>query len=388
MKDLYNQRGVSSGKEDVHFAIKKLDKGLFPKAFCKVMPDLVAHDENYCNVMHADGTGTKTSLAYIYWKETADLSVWEGIAQDAIVMNLDDMMCVGAVNNFLMSNTIGRNKFRIPRDVIATLINGMQSFFEMLSSHGVKVHNTGGETADVGDLVQTLIFDATAFCRMPRKEVITNEKIGPNSVIVGLSSFGQATYETRYNGGMGSNGLTSARHDSFAKVYATKYPESFDAQVPNELVYSGKHLLTEPIESLGINVGQLILSPTRTYLPIMKQVFDQHRNNIHGMIHCTGGGQTKCLKFVEGLHIIKNNLFPLPLSFQLIQEASQTEWKEMYKVFNMGHRLEIYTDEQTAQSIIEIAQSFKVEAQIIGHCEAADKNKLTIKSPYGEFIYQ
>ncbi|MEL6132377.1 MAG: AIR synthase related protein [Bacteroidota bacterium] len=379
MSSNYAKRGVSADKEDVHYAIRNLDKGLYPRAFCKILPDRVGGDEAYANIMHADGAGTKSSLAYIYWKETGDLSVWRGIAQDAIVMNLDDMLCAGATDSFLFSNTIGRNPFYVSRDVLAEILEGMESFFDMLRSHGIQAENTGGETADVADLVRTLIHDATAFARLPRKHVITNEDIQPGDVIVGLASFGQTTYEDQYNGGMGSNGLTNARHDVLQKEYATQYPESFSPKVPQELVYAGKHKLTDPLEGTPINVGQALLSPTRTYLPLMKKVLDQHRDKIHGLIHCTGGGQTKCLKFVEHLHIVKDQLFDTPPLFRLIQDASQASWKEMYQVFNMGHRLEIYTDPETAQHIIDAAASFQIEAQIIGKCMADEKNKLTIE---------
>lgn len=379
MSDNYAKRGVSAGKEDVHFAIQNLDKGLYPKAFCKVLPDRVAGDPDYCNIMHADGAGTKASLAYLYWKETGDLSVWKGIAQDGIVMNLDDMLCVGATDRFLFSNTIGRNSFHISREVLAEILNGMESFFEMLRSYGIEAENTGGETADVGDLVRTLIFDATAFARMPRNRVITNEKIAPGDVIVGLSSSGKAVYEEEYNSGIGSNGLTNARHDVLSKIYTQKYPESYDgANVPAELAYAGPHLLTETREDMPLPVGKMLLSPTRTYLPIMKKVLGEHFDQINGLIHCTGGGQTKCLKFVEGIHVIKDNLFDTPPLFRLIQAASGATWQEMYKVFNMGHRLEIYTNPETAKAVIETAAEFGVEGKIIGKCEAAAQNRLTL----------
>ncbi|MEO0641650.1 MAG: AIR synthase related protein [Bacteroidota bacterium] len=379
MSSNYAKRGVSADKEDVHYAIRNLDKGLYPKAFCKILPDRVGGDEAYANIMHADGAGTKSSLAYIYWKETGDLSVWRGIAQDAIVMNLDDMLCAGATESFLFSNTIGRNPFYVSRDVLAEVLEGMESFFDMLREHGIQAENTGGETADVADLVRTLIHDATAFARLPRKHIITNEDIQPGDIILGLASFGQTTYEDRYNAGMGSNGLTNARHDVLHKIYAEKYPESFSPKVPQDLVYSGKHELTDALEGTPINVGQALLSPTRTYLPLMKNVLDPYRDKIHGLIHCTGGGQTKVMKFVENLHIVKDNLFDTPPLFQLIQQSSQASWKEMYQVFNMGHRLEIYTDEETAKAIIDMAVTYQIEAQIIGRCLEAPKNKLTIE---------
>jgi len=379
MSSNYAKRGVSADKEDVHYAIRNLDKGLYPKAFCKILPDRVGGDEAYANIMHADGAGTKSSLAYIYWKETGDLSVWRGIAQDAIVMNLDDMLCAGATESFLFSNTIGRNPFYVSRDVLAEVLEGMESFFDMLREHGIQAENTGGETADVADLVRTLIHDATAFARLPRKHIITNEDIQPGDIILGLASFGQTTYEDSYNAGMGSNGLTNARHDVLHKIYAEKYPESFSPKVPQDLVYSGKHELTDALEGTPINVGQALLSPTRTYLPLMKNVLDPYRDKIHGLIHCTGGGQTKVMKFVENLHIVKDNLFDTPPLFQLIQQSSQASWKEMYQVFNMGHRLEIYTDEETAKAIIDMAGTYQIEAQIIGRCLEAPKNKLTIE---------
>ncbi len=388
MSDNYAKRGVSAGKEDVHFAIQNLDPGLYPKAFCKVLPDRVAGDPDYCNIMHADGAGTKASLAYLYWKETGDLSVWKGIAQDGIVMNLDDMLCVGATDRFLFSNTIGRNSFHISREVLAEILNGMETFFEMLRSYGIEAENTGGETADVGDLVRTLIFDATAFARMPRNRVITNEKIAPGDVIVGLSSSGKAVYEEEYNSGIGSNGLTNARHDVLSKIYTRKYPESYDgANVPAELAYAGPHLLTETREDMPLPVGKMLLSPTRTYLPIMKKVLGEHFDQINGLIHCTGGGQTKCLKFVEGIHVIKDNLFDTPPLFRLIQAASGATWQEMYKVFNMGHRLEIYTNPETAQAVIETAAEFGVEGKIIGKCESAAQNRLTLIGEE-ELVYQ
>ncbi len=387
MSENYAKRGVSAGKEDVHFAIKQLGKGLYPNAFCKILPDLVAGDPAYCNIMHADGTGTKSSLAYIYWKETGDLSVWRALAQDALVMNTDDMLCVGAVDSFLFSNTIGRNKFKIPREVLAEILGGMEDVFGMLNEHGVAAQNTGGETADVGDLVRTLIFDATAFARLPRKRIIPNDRIGPGSVIVGLSSSGQANYETAYNSGIGSNGLTNGRHDVLSHEYVEKYPESFDSAVPEDLVYAGPHKLTDVHPELGIPIGKLLLSPTRTYLPIAKKIFDTHFDQIHGMIHCTGGGQTKVMKFVENLHVIKDNLFEVPPIFDMIQKASNASWEEMYQVFNMGHRLEVYTDAKTAEAIIDISESFGVAAQIVGRCEAAKQNRLTLKGPDGQLVY-
>ncbi len=383
----YNKRGVSASKEDVHQAIKKIDKGLFPKAFCKISPDILAGDPTYCNIMHADGAGTKSSLAYIYWKETGDLSVWKGIAQDAIVMNVDDLLCVGATSNILLSSTIGRNKNLIPGEVIAAIINGTEEILEQLRNNGIEIYSTGGETADVGDLVRTIIVDSTVCCRMPREEIICNSRISPGDVIIGLSSYGQATYETEYNGGMGSNGLTSARHDVFSKYLASKYPESFDPMVPEELVYSGNYSLTQEIENLGIDVGKLVLSPTRTYAPVIKEILKHHRSMIHGMIHCSGGGQTKILNFVDNLHIIKDQLFDVPPLFRIIQEQSGTPWSEMYKVFNMGHRMELYTDPSIADDIIKISGLFNIDAKIIGRCEPSEKAKLTIRSGFGEFFY-
>ncbi len=383
----YNKRGVSASKEDVHQAIKKIDKGLFPKAFCKISPDILAGDPAYCNIMHADGAGTKSSLAYIYWKETGDLSVWKGIAQDAIVMNVDDLLCVGATSNILLSSTIGRNKNLIPGEVIAAIINGTEEILEQLRNNGIEIYSTGGETADVGDLVRTIIVDSTVCSRMPREEIICNSRISPGDVIIGLSSYGQATYETEYNGGMGSNGLTSARHDVFSKYLASKYPESFDPMVPEELVYSGNYSLTQEIENLGIDAGKLVLSPTRTYAPVIKEILKHHRSMIHGMIHCSGGGQTKILNFVENLHIIKDQLFDVPPLFRIIQEQSGTPWSEMYKVFNMGHRMELYTDPSIADDIIKISGLFNIDAKIIGRCEPSEKAKLTIRSGFGEFFY-
>lgn len=379
MSSNYAKRGVSADKEDVHYAIRNLSKGLYPTAFCKVMPDMVAGDEAYCNIMHADGAGTKSSLAYLYWKETGDISVWQGIAQDAIVMNLDDMLCVGATDHFLVSNTIGRNPFFITREVLSEMLNGMEDFFAMLRQFDVKVENTGGETADVADLVRTMIFDATAFTRMPRSKVITNADIQAGDVIVGLASFGRATYEPTYNSGIGSNGLTNARHDVLGDDYAARYPETYSPHVPEDLVYQGRCKLTSKLSGTPLDVGQGLLSPTRTYLPLMKQVFKKHRAAIHGLIHCTGGGQTKCLKFVDNLHIIKDNLFPTPPIFELIQHNSGAAWKEMYQVFNMGHRLEIYTDQGTAEEICREAEAFKIEAQIIGRCEAHPGKQLTLE---------
>ena len=393
----YNLRGVSASKEDVHNAIKKLDKGLFKNAFCKIVPDHLSGSKSHCVVMHADGAGTKSSLAYIYWKETGDLSVWKGIAQDALVMNVDDLLCVGAVDNILVSTTIGRNKKLVPGEVISALIDGVEEFLATMRSYGIKIHSTGGETADVGDVVKTIIVDSTVTCRMKRNEVV-DEKIKAGDVIVGFASFGKAKYETEYNGGMGSNGLTSARHDVFSKIYAEKYPESFDGAIPKEVVYSGTKKLTDPTEVPGVNAGKLVLAPTRTYAPvinaILKKVLPQkggaRGGPINGIIHCSGGGQTKVLKFVNGVHIIKDCLFPTPPLFKLIQQESKTDWQEMYQVFNMGHRMEIYTDAKSAEKIISISRSFGVDAQIIGRVEksADKKNKLTIKSTHGEFIYQ
>ena len=384
----YNLRGVSASKEDVHNAIKNIDKGLFPQAFCKIIPDYLTNDENYCIIMHADGAGTKSSLAYMYWKETGDISVWKGIAQDALIMNIDDLLCVGATDNILLSSTIGRNKNLIPADVISAIINGTEELIAELKKHGVTIHSTGGETADVGDLVRTIIVDSTVTARMKRADVIDNANIQAGDVIVGLASFGQASYETEYNGGMGSNGLTSARHDVFAKYLATKYPESFDAAVPNELVYSGQTKLTDAVKNSPIDAGKLVLSPTRTYAPVIKKLLSKYNSNqIHGMVHCSGGAQTKVLHFVENLHVIKDNLFPVPPLFQLIQENSKTDWKEMYQVFNCGHRMEIYVPAEIAQDIIEISKSFNIDAQIVGRVEASDNKKLTIVSEYGTFEY-
>ncbi len=384
----YAQRGVSASKEEVHQAIKNIDKGLFPKAFCKIVPDYLTNDPNYCLIMHADGAGTKSSLAYLYWKETGDLSVWKGIAQDALIMNIDDLLCVGATDNILLSSTIGRNKNRIPGEVIAAIIEGTETLIAELKKHGVTIHSTGGETADVGDLVRTIIVDSTVTARMKRADVIDNANIVAGDVIVGMASFGQANYETQYNGGMGSNGLTSARHDVFSKYLAEKYPESFDSEVPNELVYSGQIQLTDAVLNLPIDAGKLVLSPTRTYAPIVKKILEKYSpKTIHGMVHCSGGGQTKILHFVDNLHILKDNLFPVPPLFQLIQEQSKTDWKEMYQVFNCGHRLEWYVPETIAQDLIAISESFGVPAQIIGRVAASATKKLTITSEYGTFEY-
>jgi phosphoribosylformylglycinamidine cyclo-ligase len=383
----YNLRGVSAGKEEVHNAIKSVDKGLFPKAFCKIVPDYLTGDEDYCVVMHADGAGTKSALAYMYWKTTGDLSVWKGIAQDALIMNIDDLLCVGATENILLSSTIGRNKHLITGDVISTIINGTEELLAELRDQGIGIHSTGGETADVGDLVRTIIVDSTVVCRMKRSDVISNHHIQPGDVIVGLASFGQATYEKEYNGGMGSNGLTSARHDVFEKALAKAFPESFDAAVPKELVYSGTKSLTDQVEGSPLNAGKLVLSPTRTYAPVIKQLLDKHRKDVHGMVHCSGGAQTKVLHFVDDVHIIKDNLFPIPPLFSLIQQESGTSWEEMYKVFNMGHRMEIYVSPEVADSIIALSKSFNIDAQIVGRVEAATTKKLTIQSPFGTFEY-
>ena len=383
----YDLRGVSASKEDVHNAIKNVDKGLYPKAFCKIIPDYLGGDDEYCNIMHADGAGTKSSLAYVYWRETGDMSVWKGIAQDALIMNIDDLLCVGATDNILLSSTIGRNKHLIPGDVIAAIINGTEELLAELKEMGVTIHSTGGETADVGDLVRTIIVDSTVTCRMKRADVINNANIRGGDVIVGLSSCGTATYEKGYNGGMGSNGLTSARHDVFAKYLADKYPESYDAAVPTELVYSGNVALTDSVEGAPINAGQLVLSATRTYAPVIKKILDEMRPKIHGMVHCSGGAQTKIMHFVTDKHVIKDNLFPIPPLFRLIQEQSGTDWKEMYKVFNMGHRMEIYLAPEDAERVIEISKSFNIDAQIVGRVEDATQNSLTIISPYGTFEY-
>lgn len=384
----YNLRGVSASKEDVHNAIKNIDKGIFPKAFCKIIPDILGGDPEYCNIMHADGAGTKSSLAYMYWKETGDLGVWRGIAQDALIMNIDDLLCVGATDNILVSSTIGRNKLLVPGEVISAIINGTEELLAELRDLGVNAYSTGGETADVGDLVRTIIVDSTVTCRMKRKDVISNGNIRPGDVIVGLSSYGQASYEKSYNGGMGSNGLTSARHDVFGKYLATKYPESYDNAVPDELVYSGTLKLTDKIAELGIDAGKLVLSPTRTYAPVIKKLLDEMRSQIHGMIHCSGGAQTKIMHFVEKMRVVKNNLFPVPPLFNIIQEQSGTDWHEMYKVFNMGHRMEIYVDSSNAQKVIEISHSFGIDAQIVGYTEASDRNELIIESDKGRFEYR
>ncbi len=383
----YMQRGVSASKEDVHNAIKNIDKGLFPKAFCKIIPDFLTNDDDYCIVMHADGAGTKSSLAFAYWKETGDISVWKGIAQDALIMNIDDLLCVGAVDKILLSSTIGRNKNLITGEVLAAIINGTEELLEDLRAQGIGIYSTGGETADVGDLVRTIIVDSTVTCRMKREDVIDNANINVGDVIIGLSSFGQATYEKEYNGGMGSNGLTSARHDVFNKSVAEKYPQTYDNAVPNELVYSGTYSLTDKVEGVELDAGKMVLSPTRTYAPIIKQILDKHRSEIHGMVHCSGGAQTKILHFVDDLQIVKDNLFDVPPLFKMIQEQSKTDWKEMYKVFNMGHRMELYVPQNIAENIIAISKSFNVDAQIVGRVEAQGKKQLTIKSKYGEFVY-
>ena len=383
----YMQRGVSASKEDVHNAIKNIDKGIFPQAFCKIIPDILGGDPDYCNIMHADGAGTKSSLAYLYWKETGDLSVWKGIAQDALIMNIDDLLCVGAVDNILVSSTIGRNKLLIPGEVISAIINGTDELLAELREMGVGVYATGGETADVGDLVRTIIVDSTVTCRMKRSDVIDNAQIRPGDVIVGLASYGQATYEKEYNGGMGSNGLTSARHDVFAKYLAQKYPESFDAGVPDELIYSGGLRLTDEVSGSPLNAGKLVLSPTRTYAPVVKQLLDQLRSKIHGMVHCSGGAQTKILHFVNDVRVIKDNLFPVPPLFKTIQEQSGTDWGEMYKVFNIGHRLEVYLSPEDAETVIDISKSFRIDAQIVGRVEESDKKELIIRSEFGEFRY-
>ena len=384
----YMQRGVSASKEDVHNAIKNIDKGVFPKAFCKIIPDILGGDPEYCNIMHADGAGTKSSLAYLYWKETGDLSVWKGIAQDALIMNIDDLLCVGAVDNILVSSTIGRNKLLVPGEVISAIINGTDELLAELREMGVGVYATGGETADVGDLVRTIIVDSTVTCRMKRSDVIDNANIRPGDVIVGLASFGQATYEKEYNGGMGSNGLTSARHDVFSKYLAEKYPESYDKAVPEELVYSGNLKLTDKVEGSPVDAGKLVLSPTRTYAPVVKKLLDALRPQIHGMVHCSGGAQTKILHFVDDdVCVVKDNLFPVPPLFKTIQEQSGTDWSEMYKVFNMGHRLEVYLPEEFASQVIEISRSFNIDAQIVGRVESSAKKRLIIRSEFGEFEY-
>ena len=386
-KQRYMMRGVSAMKEDVHNAIKNIDKGLFPQAFCKIIPDILGGDPEYCNIMHADGAGTKSSLAYIYWKEAGDLSVWKGIAQDALIMNTDDLLCVGAVDNILVSSTIGRNKMLVPGEVISAIINGTDELLARMREMGVGIYATGGETADLGDLVRTIVVDSTVTCRMKRSDVIDNANIRPGDVIVGLASFGQATYEDAYNGGMGSNGLTSARHDMFAKYLAQRYPESYDAQVPNELIYSGRYALTDSVEGSPVDAGHLVLSPTRTYAPVVKKLLDRMRSSIHGMVHCTGGAQTKVLHFVgENCRVIKDNLFPLPPLFRAIQEQSQTDWQEMYKVFNMGHRLEVYVAPEDAERVIATSKEFDIDARIVGHIEEGPRS-LTIRSEFGEFNY-
>ena len=392
----YGARGVSSAKEDVHSAISKIDKGLFPKAFCKIVPDYLGNDPDWCNIMHADGAGTKSSLAYAYWRETGDLSVWKGVAQDALVMNLDDLICVGAVDQILLSSTIGRNKNLVPGEIIAAIINGTEELVASLASAGIHIYTTGGETADVGDLVRTIIVDSTVTCRMRREDVISNDRIAAGDVIVGMASYGQATYENEYNGGMGSNGLTSARHDVFSKYIAEKYPETHDPGIPSGLVYSGSCRLTDKIKvkntatgvTEDIDAGKLVLSPTRTYAPVIRKVLEQCRGKIHGMVHCSGGGQTKVLHFIGDLHVVKDNLFPVPPLFELIQRESKTPWEEMYKVFNMGHRMEVYTDEKTAHEIISISRSFNIEAKVIGRVEASDKKLLTIKGVDGNYSYR
>jgi len=386
----YDKRGVSASKDDVHNAIKNIDKGIFPKAFCKIVPDILAHDPSYCNIMHADGAGTKSSLAYVYWKETGDLSVWRGIAQDAIIMNVDDLLCVGATDHILISSTIGRNKNLVPGEVISAIINGTEEILAELRDAGIGIYSTGGETADVGDLVRTIIVDSTVTCRMTRRDIISNDRIEAGDVIVGLASYGQANYETAYNGGMGSNGLTSARHDVFDKTIAEKYPESFDSGIPYELVFSGSKKLTDLIDvgdGQAVTAGKLVLSPTRTYAPIIKAILDKYRPQVHGMVHCSGGAQTKVLHFIENLHVIKDNLFPIPPLFKLIQHESGTDWQEMYKVFNMGHRMELYVPKEIAAELIKIAQSFGVAAQIVGRVEQSPKKQVTVISEMGEFVY-
>lgn len=383
----YDLRGVSAAKEDVHNAIKNVDKGIFPHAFCKIIPDILGGDPEWCNIMHADGAGTKSSLAYAYWRETGDLSVWKGIAQDALIMNVDDLLCVGATDRMLVSSTIGRNKRLVPGEVIAAIINGTEELLETMRGYGVEIYGTGGETADVGDLVRTIIVDSTVTTRMRRDMVIDNANISDGDVIVGLASFGQATYESEYNGGMGSNGLTSARHDVFCKLVAERYPETFDAAIPDELVYSGTCKLLDAVAGTPLNAGKLVLSPTRTYAPVVRRLLEEMRPAVHGMVHCTGGAQTKIMHFVNGKHVVKDNLFPIPPLFDLIQKESGTDWAEMYKVFNMGHRLEVYTSPRYAQEVIDIARAFNIDARIIGHVENAEANHLTIKSPYGVFEY-
>lgn len=383
----YSQRGVSSRKEDVHAAIKNIDKGLFPKAFCKIVPDITGGDPDYCNIMHADGAGTKSSLAYVYWKETGDMSVWKGIAQDSVVMNLDDLICAGVYDNILLSSTIGRNKNLIPGEVISSLINGTEEVLAELRDLGIGIYSTGGETADIGDLVRTIVVDSTVMARARRSDVISNHNIQAGDVIVGFASYGQTTYEKEYNSGIGSNGLTSARHDVFGPYLAAKYPESFDSSLPYDLFYSGRFRLTDPVEGLPFDAGKLVLSPTRTYAPVIREILLTLRNEIHGMIHCSGGGQTKVLNFLDDLHVIKDGLFPLPSLFRIIHEQSGSDWKEMYQVFNMGHRFEIYTDQKNAATLIDIAARFNLDAKVIGHCEASDKKRLTIISEFGKFDY-
>lgn len=383
----YDLRGVSASKEDVHNAIKNIDKGIFPKAFCKIIPDILCGDADYCNIMHADGAGTKSSLAYAYWKETGDMSVWKGIAQDSLIMNLDDLLCVGATDNILLSSTIGRNKRLVSGEVIAAIINGTEELLAELRELGIGIYSTGGETADIGDLVRTIVVDSTVTCRMRRDEVIDNAHIAAGDVIVGLASFGKAIYEKEYNGGMGSNGLTSARHDVFDKYVAKKYPESYDNNLPDDLVYSGKLKLTEPVPETGLTAGKLVLSPTRTYAPVIKKILDSMRHDIHGMVHCSGGAQTKVMHFVEHKHVIKNNLFPIPPLFRIIKEQSGTDWQEMYKVFNMGHRMELYVAPDKAQAIIDISKSFEIDARIVGYVEDSPTNKLTLQTEYGDFTY-
>jgi len=385
--DRYAQRGVSASKEDVHAAIRNLDKGLFPKAFCKIMPDLLGHDENYCTVMHADGAGTKSSLAYLYWKETGDLSVWKGIAQDAVIMNVDDLLCVGAKGPIALSSTLGRNKNLIPGEVISTIIEGTEEILEILRQYGMEIYSTGGETADVGDLVRTIIVDSTVTARMKRNDVVDNHTIQAGDVVVGLASFGQASYEKEYNGGMGSNGLTSARHDVFHHDYASKYPESYDVSIPPELAYSGPYRVTDTLPGVPVNIGKLVLSPTRTYAPVILKLLSEISSPIHGMVHCSGGAQTKVLHFIDSLHVIKDNLFEPPPLFQLIQQCSGTDWKEMYKVFNMGHRMEIYLDEKSADEVILLSRSFNIDAKIIGRVEKSAQKKVTVQSQFGEFVY-